>query len=82
MMDEKLYNELINLFDKTVHNCTFYLNRNKPKSFLNEVGTGKGILYTLELMNKLPVGESLNLFMSYIEKSKELLKEERRTMFK
>lgn len=48
-MDDKKYNELVELFHTTVHNCTFYLHTNKTKSFLNEVEVGKGLLYAFQL---------------------------------
>lgn len=80
-MDNKKYNELNELFKSTVHNCTFYLNTNKTKSFLNEVGVGKGLLYAFQLYDQLPNEEALQLFTTYIRKAQALLKDERRNLF-
>lgn len=81
-MDEKTYAELLKMFESTVSNCTIYLSTNKTKSFINEVGTGKGLLYAFSAVDKLPNGEAMNLFATYVQKVQELLKEERRSLFR
>lgn len=65
-------NKLIESFERTLRNCSFYEKEGKAMSLANEIGVLRGIAYCMELEGECPHTEEFMHFIEIQQKLKEL----------
>lgn len=68
------------LFERTMRNVAVLHINKKMKLFLNEIGTAKGLLYSLQAIDYTPSGEYMDAFVQYVGIEKEMLMKEKRSL--
>lgn len=69
MATKKEKKEIIQLFERTLNNCSYYEKNNKTISLANEIGVLRGIAYIMEVVNLCP---HTDLFLHYIDVQQKL----------